>query len=424
VNKALLKNMLKFAELHHVDIIYAFVMNGRNKDDNEIHDTVIDSPIQLLVPIKTGQPLNTNLKLYDTMIPAQQINPLTGFNKKLSRDHSYILPSAKIRYQSIPNTSKLPRFLCTTGSLTHGNYKLHTAHGRKANLEHQYGFVYVEIKSRKKFEIHQVEALKNGKFNYLTEYYSNGKRLSQRPEALVLGDWHTGDTDPRIRARTIKMIKDLKPKRVVFHDLFNGHSINHHEAGNHISKARLITDKRHKLEEELEIVFNEVVFFSKTFPEIEFLVSESNHDLFLTRYLGTHNWLLDGENSVMASKLFPHIVANKKKASLAVALSLFGTIPSNFAFLVEDQEYRVSGIALDYHGHRGLNGSRGTSSSFDRFNLKMITAHEHTPKLYANGMVVGTSTYLKLPYTKGAGSWLNAHGLLYKSGKYALLTLV
>ena len=54
----------------------------------------------------------------------------------------------------------------------------------------------------------------------------------------------------------------------------------------------------------------------------------------------------------------------------------------------------------------------------------MITGHEHSPKLYANGMCVGTSTKLKLGYTKGASSWLNAHGLLYKSGKYALLTLV
>ena len=71
-----------------------------------------------------------------------------------------------------------------------------------------------------------------------------------------------------------------------------------------------------------------------------------------------------------------------------------------------------------------INGARGSSSSFDRFNLKMITGHEHTPKMYGNGMVVGTSTHLKLSYTKGAGSWMNAHGILYKSGKYALLTLV
>jgi hypothetical protein len=424
VNKVLLKNMLAFADEHGIIKIQAFVMDGRNKDDIEIDPIVYDYGIELIVPTKTGTPLNSNLKLYDTMIRASQINPLTGFNKKLSRDHSYILPSPKIRYLSIPNTSKLPRFLCTTGSLTDGNYKLHTAQGRKANLEHQYGFVFVEIENNKRFDIHQVEAMRNGKFNYLTEYYSNGKKLKQQPEALVLGDWHTGDTCPKTRARTIQMIHDLKPKRVVFHDLFNGHSINHHEEKNFISKARLINDKRHELEKELKQVLDEVNFFAKEFPRIQFLVAESNHDIFLTTYLGTHNWLKDGQNSIVASKLFAPIVENRKKASLEVALSLIGKLPTNFNFLVEDQEYRVSGIALDYHGHRGLNGARGSSSSFDKFNLRMITGHEHTPKLYANGMVVGTSTHLKLNYTKGAGSWLNAHGILYKSGKYALLTLV
>lgn len=429
VNKSFLKNLLAFAEQHGVEKISAFVMDGRNKDDIEIDDIIFDSNIELIVPSKTGTALNSNLKVYDTMIRASQINPLTGFNKKLSRDHSYILPSPKIRYLSIPNTSKLPRFLCTTGSLTNGNYKLHTAQGRKANLEHQLGFVFLDIKNKKRFEIHQVEAMKNGKFNYLTEHYSVGRKLQQKPEALILGDWHTGDTCPKTRARSIKMIEDLKPKRVVFHDLANFHSINHHEHKNYISKARLINDKRHELEKEIRQVYNEVQFFAKKFPNVEFVVAESNHDLFLNFYLGEINWLKDGQNSVVASKLFEPFVNNvkngvQKRAFLDIALSLIGKLPSNFNFLIEDQEYRVSGIEIGNHGHRGNNGSRGSSKSFSNFNLQRITGHEHSPKLFANGMCVGTSTLLKLGYTKGASSWLNAHGILYKSGKYALLTLV
>jgi len=54
----------------------------------------------------------------------------------------------------------------------------------------------------------------------------------------------------------------------------------------------------------------------------------------------------------------------------------------------------------------------------------LISAHEHTPKIHPNGMVVGTLTKLKLGYTKGASSWLNANGILYSSGKYSLLTLI
>jgi hypothetical protein len=93
-------------------------------------------------------------------------------------------------------------------------------------------------------------------------------------------------------------------------------------------------------------------------------------------------------------------------------------------FLNEDEEYRVKGVGLDYHGHRGINGARGTSMSFSNNNLALITGHEHTPKIHPNGMVVGTLTKLKLGYTKGASSWLNANGLLYSSGKYTLLTII
>ena len=92
--------------------------------------------------------------------------------------------------------------------------------------------------------------------------------------------------------------------------------------------------------------------------------------------------------------------------------------------LLRNEEYRVKGIGLDYHGHRGMNGARGTSMSFSNNNLAMITAHEHSPKLHPNGMVVGTLTYLKLPYTKGASSWMHANGILYSSGKYSLLTII
>ena len=424
VNKKMLANLMVFAEKHGVEKISAFVMDGRHKEDVDIDPYLLQFPIELITHDKRGTALNSNLKVYDTMIRASQINPLTGFNKKLSRDHSYILPSPKVRYLSIPNTSKYPRFLCTTGSLTDGNYKLHTAQGRKANLEHQYGFVFINIKSGKKFDLDQIECKKDGGFNYMTEMYNAGKLYKEQPEALVLGDWHTGDTCPKSRAASIKQIETLTPKIVVFHDVFNGHSINHHEDKNFISKARLINQKRHELEKELKLVYKEVMFFAKKFPKVKFLVAESNHDIFLTTYLGTKNWLVDGQNSVIASKLFAPIVTNDKEPALKLALELMGELPSNFKFLREDEEFRVRGIGLDYHGHRGLNGSRGSSASFDRYNLKLITGHEHTPKLYANGVVVGTNTKLKLGYTKGASSWLNANAILYKSGKYALINMI
>ena len=424
VNTNLLRNMLVFAKRHKAEKILVYVMPGRHKEDTLIAPSLqTESMIEFIESDKVGKALNTNIKLYDTGILASQINPLTGFSSKLHRDFSYVLPSPKIRYQSIANTSRYPRFMATTGALTHGNYKLHTAQGRKAELEHEYGFAFVRIKTNRLFDYQPVMALKNGNFNFGREYYHNGTVSDQQPEALVLGDWHTGDTCPKTRAVTIKMIEELKPKRVVFHDLFNGHSINHHERDNNMSKVKLIDTKRNQLEVEVETCRQELNWFAYRFPSVQFLVVESNHDLFLEKFIGVENFLQDGANSVFSCRLFVE-VAKVKQPILQTAMLLTGKIAPNVRFLKEDEEYRVQGVALDYHGHRGVNGARGTGASFDRYNLRMITGHQHSPQLYANGMVVGTSTHLKLGYTKGAGSWLNAHGLLYANGKYTLLTII
>ena len=220
------------------------------------------------------------------------------------------------------------------------------------------------------------------------------------------------------------MIEELHPKRIVFHDLFNGHSVNHHERNNNLSKAALWREKMHVLEEEVEHCLAELNFFARKFPDIEFLISESNHDLFFKRFIGEENFLEDGPNSIFACRMFIAMSEDRKTPTLRLAMEQVGEVAGNVRFLSEDEEYRVKGVGLDYHGHRGVNGARGTSASFSNYNLKMITGHEHTPKIHPNGMVVGTSTHLKLSYTKGASSWLNAHGLLYQSGKYTLLTLI
>lgn len=423
VNKNLLRNMLLFADNHKVERIYLYVMPGKNKDETLL-PVFEDERIELLYLGKEGKKLNNNLKLHDTAILASQINPLTGFQTKLHRDFSYILPSPKIRYISLPNTGNHPRFLATTGALTHGNYKMHTAQGRKAALEHEYGFAYIKVRNSRLFNYMPVMAQKNGNFNYNREFYKTGKVIDQQPEALVLGDWHTGeDTCLKTRQVTLKMIEELKPKRVFFHDLFNGKSINHHERENNLSKAEMWKMQTHILEKEVEECRLELNFFADKFPDVQFFVVESNHDIFLNRYIGTENFLEDGQNSVFACKMFVAMM-DKRQPAVKTAMEILGDISKNVTFLNEDDELRVAGVCLSQHGHRGVNGARGSGQSYSNYNLRLITGHSHTPAIYPNGMVVGTSTLLKLPYTKGPSSWLNAHAILFASGKYSLLTII
>jgi len=420
VNKNLLANMLNFAKEQGVDKILTFVQRGKYIEETIIDPLIDEHNIEL---ISNSIKLNANLRVYDSKILPQQINPTTGLNRKLSRDYSYILPSPKIRYESIANTTKYPRALMSTGSLTYGNYKEHTAHGNKAEEEHQFGFVFVDIINNQIFKTFQIEATKQGDFQHLTKKYHSGKSLACKPEALILGDWHTGDTDPWIRKESIAMIKSLKPKRVVFHDLFNGHSINHHEKEQLLSQLRNISNKRENLQNELQKVYDEIWHFANLFKDIQFFVVRSNHDDFLEKYIQHKMFIDDTQNFMFTCGIIGRIL-DPKKIPLQEALLLIGALPKNFRFFQQDECYRIEGVELASHGHLGANGSKGSPNQFNSLNLRTITGHTHSPKLLANAMVVGTSTHLKLNYTHGPSAWLNAHGILYSNGKYGLLTLI
>lgn len=416
VNVNFLNNIKAFAKEHGVTQLVTFVQNGQYHEDDVIDQKVFEAGFSTIDSLA----INTNLKCKDMKILAQQINPMTGMATKLSRDYSYIMPSAKIRYISVANTSTKPRAFMTTGNLTKPNYKLHTAQGQKALEQHQYGFIFVETVSGTRFTTYQIEANKKGDFHYLDEKYADGKKTKVQPEAIILGDLHIGDTNQKAYKHSLEVIKKLNPKRVVLHDLFNGHSINPHEQGHLIASLRNLKGHRDSLDVELKQVFKEIHTLATQFPKTQFLVAESNHDIFLERYLDSKEFMFHPQNFMHAIKMIP-LILEGTKPTLQIGLELFGKLPTNFHFSREDEEYRVRGVELAYHGHRGVNGSRGTSSSFDKFNLRMITAHEHSPKLYANGMVVGTLTHLKLPYTKGSGSWMHANGILYADGKYGLM---
>lgn len=417
VNKSLLVNMLNFAKKHKVDQILVFPMRGKYIEEERLSKDLLE--FELVDKMK----LNSNLMLKTINGLPQQIDPFFGLAGKFSRDYSHIIPSPKIRYKSIANNSKYPRAIMSTGAITRPNYKMHTRIGQLANEQHQYGFIYVEIVNNTIFNARQIEATGKGDFHYLTEKYYGGKVLTEKPEALILGDWHNGDTCPKVRKATIKMIGELKPKRVVFHDLFNGHSINHHEEQHLISELRSIEGNRFGLQQEMTAVYKEVKFFAETFKDVEFLIVRSNHDDFLERYIQERRFVNHGQNFMFVCKLIPKLI-DERNIPLQEALRLIGEIPSNVRFIQEDDSYRIRGVELGVHGHRGSNGSKGSPKLFSRLNLRTITGHTHTPELLANGMVVGTSTKLRLSYTKGASSWLNAHGILYSNGKYGLITLL
>lgn len=420
-NKMLIKNIKAFQKVHGIsdDGLLLFVMNGKYKDDEIIDPALFNAGFATV----ENMSLNSNLRLRDMKVHAQKVRPFNGLSSKLPRDCSHILPATKLRHETLSNLSHHPRSLISTGAITEGSYKLNTQLGQKAQEQHQFGFVYVTIVNNRIFHAMQVDCQKSGNFHYLNEYYSDGKMKIIPPKAIVLGDLHIGILDKKAYAMSLQMLRDMKPEYVALHDIFDGASVNHHEKHSFISSLKNYQLKKDSLQKELKLVHSHLWGLSKEFPNIKFIIPESNHDVFLRRYIDERGFMDSPENFLFVAEIIPEILKEKKPV-LEVALSHLGALPKNMQFLLENDEFRVAGVNIGSHGHLGVSGSRGSVAQFDRQNFNQMSGHTHRPERQANAISVGTNSILNQRYMKGPGGHAHANGLVYRDGHQMLYVMI
>lgn len=395
-------------------------MAGASVREDELDERLFDYTI---LPRSTRDTrLNENIRVSHYEIRPQQIDPVTGLGRFTQEDSSTIFASPKQRMKVIPNGGEYPKVLMTTGAVTHPNYRNNRV-GRIARLDHVYGAIVVEVDDKDKFQFRQLTSLKNGKFYDLGTLYDGDTVSEARPEALVLGDWHVGDTSPEVREETFKMFEVYSPKRVLLHDFFNGHSINHHELGKVVSQAKGYAQHGLNLETELKMCYDELHEIASHLPDdTEIVLVRSNHDEFLHRYLQDGRFINEPQNVLIASRLLTSYLEGKDP--LEQGLSGFGRLPSGVKFLGRDEDYKVRGWQLGQHGDVGANGARGSIRSTENALGKSISGHRHTPEIQRNTFVVGTSTTLQLDYTRGFSSWMNTHAMVYDNGKAQLVNII
>lgn len=420
-NKNLLKNIKAFQKVHGIDDegLLLFVMNGKYKDDDIIDPAIFNAGFAAV----ENKSLNKNLRLRDMKVQAQKIKPFNGLNSKLPRECSHILPATKIRYETLSNLSKHPRALISTGALTEGSYKLNTQLGQKAQEQHQFGFVYVKIVDNRVFHAMQVDCQKNGNFHYLNEFYSDGKKTDTTPKAIVLGDLHIGILDKKAYAMSLQQLRDMKPEYCALHDIFDGASVNHHEKDSFISSLKNYQLKKDSLLKELKTVHKHLWDMAKEFPNIKFVIPESNHDVFLRRYIDSGDFMHNPQNFLFVATIIPEVLKEKRPV-LEIALSQIGPLPKNMQFLLENQEFRVAGVNIGSHGHLGVSGSRGSVSQFDKQNFNQMSGHTHKPERQANAISVGTNSILNQRYMKGPGAHAHANGIVYRDGHQMLYVMI
>lgn len=371
--------------------------------------------------------LNENLTLLaDIKTVPTATKPLQGFDA-ITGGSSGILGHTKIQMTTVATPqNSYPKILTTTGACTVQNYTDSKA-GKLGEFHHSLSALVVEVVG-KRFFVRHVGWDGTG-FIDLTDYYTpTGVVPAPRPLAIVFGDTHRASMCKQVERTTFGtdgMVETLDPEYLVFHDLHDGASTNHHERKDPFAQVAKRANLLHLVKEE---VLQDVMWLAMIANDRDVVIVPSNHDDFLARWLREQDWRADPDNSEFYLETALHLVREIKAGNDCPhpfthwVNKLKGNAP--ITCLERDESFVLGGVELSLHGDKGPNGTRGTRNNLRRIGVKSIVGHSHSPGIEEGCYQAGTSTPLRLSYNSGPSSWLNAHVVLYANGKRAILPIL
>lgn len=367
--------------------------------------------------------LNEKIRIDAIQINPQQVDPVTGLARNSQTDGSFIFASPKQRLKLVANSNiKLPHALMTPGAVTLPTSYRDNRAGRIATMDHINGGLIVEIVDSKEYHFRQVQADADGSFIDLgVKFHADGKSTKAETEAVVGGDLHCGETDPDAERVLVDLIKILKPKYTILHDVLNGHSVPHHDKDMSITRAIKAQEQKTSIESEVK----ELALKLKMFGSISrsLVIVRSNHDEWIDQYLEGVDYRKDSINHIFALELA--LAMARGSIPLEYGVKKFANIP-NIKWLRRDEDLKLTPkkIQMGAHGDKGSNGARGSTNSMELAHAKSISGHTHTPEILRGAWVVGTTSILNPPYLKGASSWLHTHCILYSNGSRQMINCV
>ncbi|MBT3397410.1 hypothetical protein HOA55_00180 [archaeon] len=421
LNKPLMRNIERMCDDYGAEPII-LKMSGKSVKEDVMHESLDGLP----EPYRGNRALNNNIKISDMVVPPQNVDPSTGRLRFAQKDTTLVYAHSKQRLRAVPSSNaKLPKLLITTGAITNPNYKRTNHKGDVAFRDHAFGGVMVEVIGDETYNVRHVRAMKNGTLVDMGRKYAAGRAATTaKTEALVLGDIHMGDHDPKTMAANYEMIDHFQPQRLLLHDLLNGNSVNPHEKDNLITRAKQWKDGQLSIEKELKLCNAELNRFANAMGTGKVYVVASNHNFFLDRYLESGRIEEEPWNTEIALKLASKMVEGEDPVKAGI--EMMGPLPSNVHFLDLEDDLKVRGYQLASHGHKGNSGARGgNAASRELAHGRSISGHSHTPEHLRDTIIVGTSTKLSLPYTRGsASSWMGANAVVYDNGLAQLLPII
>lgn len=420
VNKAFLNSLKTYAKEENAKLVVLPIRYGKTLDP-------IKEVLRPFVLYENAE-LNKNIQLNQIKIRPTISEPINGLKKTGGR-RAQVFAHPKIDMEMIPqDETSLPKPLMTTGAVTYPNYKLDKT-GMIAERDHCFGAVIVNVVDEKRYHFRHIQAVDNKTFQdsiTMKKYTPNGVYKAE-VESIKLGDWHTWWTCPTVRKATFGkggIIEHMKPKSIFLEDLFDATSVSHHDEGNGIIKVQKVNMGMHSLQKELDDNVKELRYILRRSNGAKIYVTASNHNEHLDKYLqsGRYKPEKDPVNTLIGNELFNLVVTTKKGAFECYMRKYIKS--KRVTFLSRDDNVVIEGCKMDMHGDLGANGSRGSLKQYDTYFNSTMTAHIHSPKIKGSAYGVGTSTLLKLPYTKGPSSWVNTHGVLFKGGQKQLVNII
>ena len=406
-----LKAMEFFAQKNKAELVLLW-MRGVYKND---HFSMSDFA-KIRNYLASEYRFNSKLLAKAFLIHPAQKYPTTGLEEYAQDNDSLICASTKQSLTVVPRPrGKVPHGIYTTGTISFPNYSK-TRVGCIATQDNKLGALVVEIPDSKNFFIRQVQWI-NGAFVDLGKKYTKHDIKSAKCEAMVLGDLHLTEEDPKALLATYSQFKKLCPRNIFIHDVLSNNSINHHERTNYVNRA-ILPEAFNTLEKELAYGKTKLNEIREKLPSTtNIYIVPSNHDDFIAKFCNDGDFIKDPANSIMGAKCF--ICLAKKENPLEVFLNVPGV-----TFLKKGSSLKIEGWECAEHGHLGINGARGTARSYTKSHGRAFIGHSHTPKIVSSVWQVGTLSKLTLPYTSGASSWMHANGVIYEGGHAQMLIFV
>ncbi len=347
---------------------------------------------------------------------------------------SNIVPHSTIAMESVASMAdEATKMNYSTGCVTQMNYIQKRA-GNLAEQRHDYGALVVEVDSSGSWWVRQLYIDDEDVIYDLDLRVENSMvKVGHRLKAINWGDIHASEMDLWVRKLgwgKNGMLDDLRPEYQFMNDLFSMRSRSPHEMKDSHRTYQKHVDEEDSVESELQVTAD---FMTEADREwCKMVIIPSNHDLQLKRWLNDEDPKKDPLNAKLFHLLNYHIFDAMDRGDrdfnvLEWALRRAGC-PDGTRFLGIDEGFVIAkrkgfgGVECGLHGHKGSNGTKGSTRGLTKMGRAINKGHDHTAAIRYRVFGAGGCA-ARFSYESGPSSHSISHILTYENGMRAIVTM-